>query len=450
MATELWTRGKVIPAKGFKFRRDDVASPGTWYSYTYGSTGRSELVSSERDWPRRPYSNVEDFYYARGRFGHKLWRDLSREEKSVVKAAHRRYKNALPKPNNAFYRTFNGTVRSDRSEIHNLQMSTAWPKGSTMYLNGQIAEVLSNQTKSTLPLPVVPSSARSIVESGLYVNATQPRFDGYTQLGELKETVAMLRSPLLTLREASQMLYDVFRKRTRKLKGKDLQEAIGGTWLEYSFGVSPLIFGTAGIVSSLVDAFGPTNPRVETVRKTLKDDLEPSTTRAEHLILYYLGCQYSRTVDIGWEVRGGLRLKPQASRLTPAAVLGLDSMRGIVSQAWALLPLSFVVDWFVGVGPLLDSCRPLNNRVIDGYVTTSRWHRDTVNLLRVYSSSTTQPQSIDGVCERLNWSTERSTNVSNPGILHLGPGLFSLSQGISLAALAAGPITTLWSKRPWH
>lgn len=455
MDTTTWNRfGGLLGAKIFK-RTRKLGITSVW-SEGYQApkrTGLLESVTSVRSWPRPVIRSVKDYY--RATTSGLDWDYITRGEKDKVREKFRIWKNHQRKPINPYYHTFKGHAESP-------WITTPWmPQaalfgGGEIQLSGHLANYMFISEPTSLPASV-PSSWISGCESRLFQKASQPKFDTVTQVGEMLETLAMLRSPLTSLREASQMLYDKLKKETRvssrtlkPLKGKDLHEAVSGVWLEYSFGVAPLIFGTAKIASDLVDAV---NDRVvlRLERVGSRHDVETRTvTRREYDVHGFVRLFADiRTHDIQ-TVRGGMYLTPNKKQLSLASSLGLSSMRAVTSQAWALFPLSFAVDWFVGIGPLLDECRPLHWNYESGYITDEHSTEHTVYLTAAQPGGTARITPIWGTAKQLTSYTNRRVGLSRPGTLQLGPGLFSLSQGLSLAALAAAPISKLWSIRPWH
>lgn len=301
-----------------------------------------------------------------------------------------------------------------------------------------------------LTLPWTNMALVKAVDSALYQEASANTFDAYLQTGEMLETLQMLKNPLASLREAGELVWHKMHKRTRRLAGKDLSEAISGAWLEYAFGVSPLINGTAEIASSLVDALNPIPTKYRQVRSYVAEENTQRSTDLSMSIRPYVSLTYDRDIIERQIVTGGMWLCNDVGAFTRQAQLGLDGMRSIVSQAWALVPLSFAVDWFVGIGPLLDECRPIRGKQISSWRTVTREveARYFTKYLGAWLYGNHTP--LYGNVSQYKRDVERVINVTPPGTIQLGPGLFSLSQGMSLAALGVAPLNRLWRKLPWH
>lgn len=438
MAIETWVRGPIrtaTPSYRFKPRN---GSWGSWTSYTRkaNNVGRSELVTSQRANLNKivRYIQLPEVRRRKGQVG------ASRRTQRIV--TYLKSHNARPNP-------FNSVKRTAGEEF---TLSPELPLLSDQYVQFK-GEVLS----ALFDLPIVDLTSTGAqeksVESQLFQKASSGTFDAYTQVGEMMETVSMLKRPLSSLTELASILWHKMRKDTKGLKGGDLQEAITGSWLENQFGIMPLITGTAGLASDLVDALSPHNEKyakLNAYSTAKKDEVASEQTLVVHPS--YVAKVRVRVVtktDV-W-VRGGMWLAFASGNNSPMSQLGLSSMRSIVSQAWALLPLSFAVDWFVGVGPLLDECRPVKGRILSSYKTIGRTTTREVFGLD-WATYTSMPKFSASSAKASAKATQltRSVNVQPPGALQLGPLLFSLTQGMSGLALAAAPMKQLWRKLPWH
>lgn len=302
-------------------------------------------------------------------------------------------------------------------------------------------------------MPGLPSELPGLaasVDSGLYQQASANTFDAYTQVGEMLETLAMLKNPLAGLREAGTALWHKMRKATKKQEGEDLLQAVSGAWLEYAFGISPLITGTAEIASNLVDALNPVPSKYRKVSDYAAHTDETRLRNVPKALSKRVALFYDKTVTDQHVVNGGMWLCNDQQAFSRPAQMGLDSMRSIVGQAWALMPLSFAVDWFVGVGPLLDECRPVRGKILSTYRTYTLRRLTEIQTLYMVDPAYGVREEIYGHGRQTYQRVTRITSVSPPGMIQLGPGLFSLSQGMSLAALSAAPLQKLWRKMPWH
>lgn len=289
---------------------------------------------------------------------------------------------------------------------------------------------------------VVPAGVWGKAAQLLYRRASDSEFEGYLQFGEAIEAVQMLRAPLTSLTALMNDLWKRLKRDTRFRTGESLRKTVSSAWLEYQFGVAPLVFQTGGIVASLYDAVNPNSPSYEYKqvkvgwKQVIMDThtVEGGTSERKHIIER----KVLRVRAGGWLRRSSNRPSLLAERL------GLHSMRHITAQAYALLPLSFAVDWIVGIGPLLEECRPLPGDLINTWASA-----------RIKSTKEVGQVRHGGIacnsyaCFTRN-TTTRITDVSRTGTLFLGPGIRSLNQAITSTALASGITDTLWKRKPWQ
>lgn len=127
------------------------------------------------------------------------------------------------------------------------------------------------------------------------------------------------------------------------LRGKKLSDA----WLEYRYGWMPIILDAHGAVSALHRSF--TSDRTKLCKATGHAELKwfnRSQTKPDGLT--------TLTTELTSEVEVHTVLYYRRSNNTLAT---LDSLGLInpIALGWELLPFSFVVDWFIGIGDFLNN-----------------------------------------------------------------------------------------------
>lgn len=188
---------------------------------------------------------------------------------------------------------------------------------------------------------------------------------GLVALGEVKETLRMLRRPAQSLRKVSKDWLDFLRKR-KKADPKGWTKDLGGAWLEHVFGWKPLI----NDVNDAVDGYQnlqrritqPVIRRIAAGKKVVYDtsSLLTSTWRPGSYKIVNNGPYYRCTFGLRWEThivrfKGALKAQSQMPTWDDAAnAFGL-SVREFVPTAWELLPWSFLADYFVNIGDCLNS-----------------------------------------------------------------------------------------------
>lgn len=213
----------------------------------------------------------------------------------------------------------------------------------------------------------------------------QTGMDGLVFLGELRETIQMIRHPAEALRkgvyeilqpgliQARKQVQRRVRRRHReensdwlKRKAVAFKDAAAGTWLEFAFGLKPAISDSKEIVETSIRAMTEAEASgVQTLRAKVKSPLvkNPSynstggwTTTGRDTVDRQL--VWSKSSEASVMYRCGVRRRndfPQVRSLERLrGLFGVTAGR-ILPALWELTPWSFLVDYFVNVGDLLEA-----------------------------------------------------------------------------------------------
>lgn len=178
---------------------------------------------------------------------------------------------------------------------------------------------------------------------------------GGVVIGELRETLKMLRAPAKALIGKFGEYLGAVNKRSRgvRKKSKSMKKVIADTWLEYSFGWVPFLndiedaqklYGAVGRKETYqsVTAGGTSSKIVDPGgwgTNTFGDDLKTLDT----------GYSYEEShVRIKGEVR--VKAITNTQSVVHAAGLTFDQF---VPTLWELLPWSFLADYFTNIGDIL-------------------------------------------------------------------------------------------------
>jgi hypothetical protein len=236
---------------------------------------------------------------------------------------------------------------------------------------------------------------------------------GLTSVAELPKTLSLIASVLQRLRQVRQgCKRGNLRLITRALgvrhtKGVNrrawLKKSLEERWLEFRYGISPLVYDVQGAVKAL-DPDRDLTPRL--VSRATRRDVQKSGTVVNRDQTWYGLFKYTfaNTEDI--QVRAYCHYKADMTYL-PARDFGLTELP---LTAWELVPFSFVVDWFVNIGDWLEALTPkLGIKILsEGYTVkrkllslrTVSWTKQTVSG-NSYDASGSFLNSVDE-CERLN------------------------------------------------
>jgi hypothetical protein len=201
------------------------------------------------------------------------------------------------------------------------------------------------------------------------VRLAQRQISGPTFLGELKETVGMLRRPLVSLdRLFTKYLTHksfVFQRRRYARRtvrngreiARDLVDVATDLWLEYSLGIKPLLNDTEDIARSVARLVNEIRHTV--VRGYATDTFAYSTASPYTRANYFRGWVQRRDYQ-QYECiyRGGIRASvydaPFGFLSNLQRIIGFDAST-FIPTLWELIPYSFVVDYFVNVGDVLEA-----------------------------------------------------------------------------------------------
>jgi hypothetical protein len=210
---------------------------------------------------------------------------------------------------------------------------------------------------------VDPSFVDNLAKAAFYskLKLLTTQFQGMIFLGELTETLRMLRSPLVGIRSLCTDFIGTLRKRKRANPKKWLND-IGSAWLEQSFGWNPLL----NDVSNAVKAYQRIVKPVQTLKLSAGASKTYDITKVRES-QYWPGfvAQYDSganflTVSSWFLENVKVRYKGAVISRVNAPSWQNDDLFGFEPQnfipaAWELLPWSFLADYFTNIGDILDS-----------------------------------------------------------------------------------------------
>jgi len=207
--------------------------------------------------------------------------------------------------------------------------------------------------------------------------ATQSTFQGGVFVKELGETIHMIRRPLealyggffkylkTTQQRGSQLkrVTNVRRKAGRGSRIGIITDMLSNTWLEYVFGWRPLVADLQDACQALAHVVTYRAPS-ERVRASAEEFYSSSSARIRRGNGAYGYVDYTPMCRLGVKViyTGSTTFDSDAKG---AAIqdfgLGLSNF---VPTIWEVIPYSFLVDYFVNVGEVLEGCMAATDRLI--------------------------------------------------------------------------------------
>lgn len=141
-------------------------------------------------------------------------------------------------------------------------------------------------------------------------------------------------------------------------KGRSTSNKVGGAWLEYQYALMPLIYDIYGTLEALREGLRGSE-LLFSVQRTIGGPLDASKLVAA-----------TGAVDTAGSVRQSARVV-YVGRMDPTLITAMVEL-GLINPwavSWELVPFSFVIDWLVPIGPLLESfTAPLGVHYVDGYL----------------------------------------------------------------------------------
>lgn len=207
--------------------------------------------------------------------------------------------------------------------------------------------------------------------------AEQRALQGAVSAGELAQTLRMIRRPMQSLRRGVDEYLNAVKKRASGNKSrKKKRDIIADTWLEYNLGWRPFINDLNGAR----DALGRT--MTEDTRRHVygsgtarnlqhfEDHWEPGTVT---------------TFDRSWDVldicsvRYVGQVRVQGGNPGLKQLLGVSG-RDVLPTIWELIPYSFIADYFVNIGAVVDA---LSLQFSDGLIWCEK--RQKISRTTVFS-----------------------------------------------------------------
>lgn len=202
------------------------------------------------------------------------------------------------------------------------------------------------------------TSANNQALTALYRNLSQQFLGTQSMIffGELGETVHMLKHPLSSLQKGFSEHFGALSKRIRGVKKRrpsTLLDIVKGTWLEYSFGWTPLAMDVKSILKTAMSKLDR-KPTVVGWGSSQSSQMSPMISGSYKYayikycirdtsfveVRYKVGlkddCEYDFDAD-GWLDRFGLTVDQ------------------FVPTLWELTPWSFFLDYFANIGNILDA-----------------------------------------------------------------------------------------------
>lgn len=215
---------------------------------------------------------------------------------------------------------------------------------------------------------------------------------GASTLAELGSTIRGLVSPAKALRKEVGNLNASLRKklwRSDRVATRDMASVLGGTWLEWVFGIKPLVEDVNGAADA-VNRMSEGNFKTRVYIKAQgMDEASRLYATNQGVIVGNPGLNTSvGTVDISAVdrtfciIRGVVDVAPQGEEVPPIQQFGVG-FEDILPGVWEGIPWSFFIDYFTNVSSVIDAWSFVSSRL--------RWCNRTIRNSRVVTLSDLRP-----------------------------------------------------------
>lgn len=289
-------------------------------------------------------------------------------------------------------------------------------------------------------------------------------FAGPTFVGELRETLAMIRSPLKALRLKTGLFTDLHMRilrdkiaRGTRFKAEPWYRVLSDTYLEWTFGAAPLISDISGICDLFLDQYGRAfgTRGLKRLSYRFSDDYFSQISNpfsiswpGTGLSVKFVEASHARSSAqyVVW-IDQGLVAFPtdQVEWLSNAAKFDLSE---IIPTAWELMPWSFLIDYWTNIGDVMGCTFNFNRNVSFAKLTTF----NTVTKFHPYQKAVSGIPSEEVVVDftphdyTSQYTVVRRNSVPRLGFPQLDVSLPSLGQSFNMAAL----VTSLSKSNPFR
>jgi len=279
------------------------------------------------------------------------------------------------------------------------------------------------------------SNAQQNVLIEAYAKMNSVDVQSLVSVAELGKTLEMLRHPLskandlvnkmIALKKAKfenpkYSLLKAYLKRYPTKTAREVGDAITSAYLEYRYGLKPLMYDISGVVNSVTSA----RPKSKTLY-VARAGISLQTSVKENRTLSITGTTLAKAdceKFLSNRISAGVlyNIVDSSSEAYYRRSLGLN-LRDVPIAAYELLPYSFVLDWFLQLGPWLQAVLPNPAIQVRGnWVTNHAIEANTTSNLYAEISVQTYPyttyKSGGGSYSEVLETTTRSVNQSLPAL----------------------------------
>jgi len=188
------------------------------------------------------------------------------------------------------------------------------------------------------------------------IQAETQAFSGMTFLGELRESIHMLRHPASAAREYLQDYLTPLSRKRLKVSRHKFRDVLANSWLEFSFGWRPLLADVTAIANSINDVVGD---EIRRVHASAVEQSAITTTERIGVTSTVFSYDFNHTTrqKVVHTYRCGVKRQSTIGKGSVSQIIdhgGFD-LANVIPTAWELLPWSFFIDYFSNIGDVISA-----------------------------------------------------------------------------------------------
>lgn len=289
-----------------------------------------------------------------------------------------------------------------------------------------------------------PAKADAIALGNYYQSArnVMSAFQGGVFLGELRETIHLLKHPTESIFQLTRSLHKNYRSLLRlNLRNlRELEKAIANLWLEYAFAVRPLIQDAAGAIEAYNRLLGKVVDNDcrgigEDTFSLLNQDIDQPIWNTVHRTR----CRKVNNCVVTVKYYGKVRASVVGAKAGKLSNLGFR-LDEFVPTVWELIPFSFLADYFVNIGDIVSASTFVDSNLL-WTAKTTHWSSDfnaSLYVVNSWPSSYVENVQLQGgfTTRATKFTRSRAVTAGIPPLTFTVPGSGS-TRWYNMAALFA-------------
>jgi hypothetical protein len=311
-------------------------SPSSWYAFRDGKSW-TNLVE-EPQWSRRQTKHE-------GFTGTVSYGDNFGDWKARI----RRQQNAT---------TVLSGKKTQNTNVNDGYAFLKWrgPTGTINYreLRGALINLDHVSTLNPVGFEITSVKNQVIIDINSQIRSAQKSMQGLVALGELGESVRMINSLGRDIFVRTDKYLRSLNKIANSLKPHNVLRTVSERWLEYRFGIKPLVSDVASFYDACDrNRFG--RPPVQHIRASGKSlEKDPKTVVITSELNHLMTTTIERSRWYGCRIYGVVGLDPNQAIPPFSREFGI-TLDEFVPSLYELIPYSFLVDYFINLGAIVDA-----------------------------------------------------------------------------------------------